>query len=121
MAWNVSGLMVGSSRNSTSPGRGPLLGLAPVDLPNYPERWAESCIRFNDSVLAYVARTESIRLVIVASPFSAYLPAKDARRGQNRVLDRRGSVLAVNDPGASLAIDAMSDTIESLRRAGARD
>src|SRR5580700_8955622 len=51
---------------------GPLLGIALVN-PTYDQDWAERCIRFNDSVLAYLRQTASVRIVVLSSPFNQYV------------------------------------------------
>jgi hypothetical protein len=47
---------------------GPFIGLAQVTA-EYPREYAEHCIAFNDSVLAYLAKTPSVRVVVLSSPF----------------------------------------------------
>ena len=53
-----------SLEQATSSGCGPFLGLAPFDA-------GMSCIAFNQSVLAHVAATPSIEVVVLASPYGA--------------------------------------------------
>jgi peptidoglycan/LPS O-acetylase OafA/YrhL len=57
----------------------PVLDLAQFDphLGVY-EKWAMRCMRFNDSVLEYLARTPSIRVVVLSSVFTQFYEA-DAR------------------------------------------
>ncbi|MFM2121149.1 MAG: O-acetyltransferase OatA, partial [Pseudomonadota bacterium] len=86
---------------------GPLLGIAPIDA-QHPRPWAEQCLRINDQVLDYLARTPSIRHVVLASPFSQYL-APGAE-----VLTRAGQV----EPGAALALAAMRDTLARIQALG---
>lgn len=55
---------------------GPLLDLAPVARNPFAQNnreWAEECISFNDSVLAYVSQTPSIKTVILSSAWDQYL------------------------------------------------
>jgi len=49
---------------------GPLLGIASVEFSS--ERWAKDCIRFNDTVLAYLQNSPEIRTVILSSPLTQY-------------------------------------------------
>ncbi len=57
----------------------PVLGMAQFNpqLGVY-EKWATQCMRFNDSVLEYLARTPSIRVVVLSSAFTQFYEA-DAR------------------------------------------
>jgi hypothetical protein len=55
---------------------GPLLGIAPVGVftgAYQTQRWAQTCLDFNDSVLDYLAKNNSINTVILSSYFSQYL------------------------------------------------
>ncbi|MFO1197161.1 MAG: SGNH hydrolase domain-containing protein [Burkholderiaceae bacterium] len=92
-------------------------------MPNCPRSWAARRLQFEDSVLDYVARTDSIRLVILGSLFSQYLPSHEllgSGRGGRRMLERRNGLLEERDAEMTLAFDAMSRTIDSLRRLGKR-
>jgi peptidoglycan/LPS O-acetylase OafA/YrhL len=91
----------------------PFLGLAQV-VPEYPRSYAEGCIAFNDSVLAYLARTKSVQVVVLSSPFYPYFDP------QRRLLVREGGGLVDREPSQELAIAAMRATVARLRAAGKR-
>jgi peptidoglycan/LPS O-acetylase OafA/YrhL len=91
----------------------PFLGLAQV-VPDYPRPYAEDCIAFNDSVLAYLAKTRSVQVVALSSPFYPYFDPK------RRLLVRERGKLVERDPSQDLAIAAMRDTVARLRAAGKR-
>jgi hypothetical protein len=77
----------------------------------YDRNWAESCIRFSDSVLDYAKRTPSIRTVLLASPFYQYV------RDNLLVRDEDGR-LAVTRFDPKAATERLSETIAALRRSG---
>lgn len=53
---------------------GPLLGIAAVSRQGWYNRaWAETCLTFNDSVLAYLAATPSVDTVVMSSVYGQYL------------------------------------------------
>lgn len=55
---------------------GPLVGVAPVGIftgAQQTQGWAETCLEFNDSVIAFLAKNDSIKTVILSSYFSQYL------------------------------------------------
>jgi peptidoglycan/LPS O-acetylase OafA/YrhL len=91
----------------------PFLGLAQVT-PEYPRDYAEGCIAFNDSVLAYLAKTPSVRVVVLSSPFYPYFDP------QRRLLLRADGALVDREPAQELALAAMRDTVARLRAAGKR-
>ena len=91
----------------------PFLGLAQVTL-EYPRAYAEGCIGFNDSVLAYLVKTPSVKVVALSSPFYPYFDP------QRRLLVREHGALVDRDPGQDLAIAAMRGTVARLRAAGKR-
>lgn len=98
---------------------GPLLGIAPVEASGpYDERWARGCLTFNDDVLAHVARSDSIKTVVLASAFGAYL---DGNSFIVRAVDSKGSetiTRAADDPERVYA--ALVGTITQLRSLGVR-
>jgi peptidoglycan/LPS O-acetylase OafA/YrhL len=52
---------------------GPLLGVAPLILPDYPRSWAEKCLAFNEAAKGYIERTKSIRFAVLSSPVAQYM------------------------------------------------
>ena len=91
----------------------PFLGLAQV-VPAYPRPYAEDCIAFNDSVLAYLAKTQSVQVVALSSPFYPYFDP------QRRLLVREQGKLVDRDPSQDIAIAAMRETVARLRAVGKR-
>jgi hypothetical protein len=96
---------------------GPLLGISYVGVgtavnPN----WAESCIAFNDSVIAYLSTTPSIRYVVLSSPFGQYLNVG------NRLLKRASAQGAPEyvDAGLNEAIEGVKRTAATVRALGKR-
>jgi hypothetical protein len=88
----------------TESGCAPLHGIAPVIGGN--RRTAESCIRFNQEVLAQLKQMPSVRHVVLASLFYQYLEPG------NEILTNDGLVLPT---GASPALKALRETLAQLR------
>lgn len=61
----------GSLIQITKAACGPILGVASIDK-NYDAAWAETCLEFNEKSLRLIRDTESIKYVIMSSPFSGY-------------------------------------------------
>jgi peptidoglycan/LPS O-acetylase OafA/YrhL len=99
---------------------GPILGVGPQRLENplpgpvYDRGWAESCIEFNRSVLEYLKRTESIRIVVLSSPWVQYLTDDFA------LVMASGGVDDVVKPSVFNALSAFRASIEEVRAAGKR-
>lgn len=51
---------------------GPVIGLAPTNK-NFPPRWADECIDFNNTVVQWLNTNNSIRFAALGSPFYQYL------------------------------------------------
>lgn len=98
---------------------GPLLGVAPVGVftaSAQTVRWAQSCLDFNNSVIAYLAKNDSIKAVILSSYFSQYLtPNKFALALENE--DQADRTEAKHIELANLA---MKKTIRQIRELGKR-
>ena len=96
---------------------GPFVDLAPIYLPDYPRPWAEKCLQFNQSVLAYLAKANSVEYVILASPFSQYLGGKGWK--PNSVLLRtKSGEFSDADPSVTLAIQQIRKTVSEVRALG---
>lgn len=96
---------------------GPFIDLAPIASAHSGgrnRRWAERCIRFNDSVLAYLKDASNIHTVVLSSPFERYV------RPGDRLLRRSGPQGAFEPAEAdvALAVRAMKATIEAIRAQG---
>ncbi len=100
---------------------GPLLGLAPVRITQSAtggandQRWAESCIKFNDSVMEYVRKSETINTVVISSVLVLYLSDPNYA-----LLSRSDTGLKVAGPDENAAIDALRTTVEAIRKTGKR-
>lgn len=94
---------------------GPFIGLAPLaPQRGYNEKWAEGCISFNDSVLEYLKSAESVKVVVLSSPFKSYLDS-NAHSFKRKSL---GSGFEVISGGAAVALDVMESTIDKLHSIG---
>jgi hypothetical protein len=100
---------------------GPFVNVAPIQKHYIPSQkhhdraWAEKCIDFNESVLRYLAATKSIEVVVLASPFRAYVNANEfliLRRGRGESI--------VMDASISEATRGLQDTIDAIRALGRR-
>jgi peptidoglycan/LPS O-acetylase OafA/YrhL len=91
----------------TVSGCGPFLGIAP-NSPKYARSWAEKCIAINDQVYEYLKKTQSIKYVVLSSPFRQFV-SSDAT-----VLTRDGKL--VN--GKDVAVDVMLDTVNKIKSLG---
>lgn len=92
----------------------PLLGLAPVDR-DAPLAFAKGCLDFNESVLAYVARTPSIRVVALSGRYFRLM--FDGTRALYRTADGGTSIGAA---GLEPMIRAQMRTTAALRALGKR-
>jgi peptidoglycan/LPS O-acetylase OafA/YrhL len=94
---------------------GPLLGMAQVTI-EYPRNLAENCLLFNASVLDYLARSPSIEVVVLSSPFYPYI-----EQGRRRLLRHGGDgTLHEMEPGEAVALAGIRETIERIRMLGKR-
>ena len=57
---------------------GPLLDAAPVVYPKYKERWARTCLAYNDHVKTYVESTGSLKYAVLSSYYLQYLDEDDS-------------------------------------------
>jgi peptidoglycan/LPS O-acetylase OafA/YrhL len=87
---------------------GPILRLAPVLYPQYPEDWATGCNTFNNEVLAYLQGQSTIKHAIISSPFSQYV-------GDGATVLYDGHIIK---PSVDFVADAIYKTILSLRKLG---
>lgn len=91
---------------------GPLEGISPtVDGPLNEVRAGE-CIRFNESVLRYLATSPSIDVIVLSSPFAYYL--------SGRIWRASGSGIVHDAASERLALEAMRGTIARVRVLGKR-
>jgi peptidoglycan/LPS O-acetylase OafA/YrhL len=88
----------------TMPACAPVPGLASIDQ-EHDVLWARSCVAFNERALGLIMSTDSIRYVILSSPFQGYLeygPLTFFHRGRQRTVDR------------SVVIDEFTETLKAL-------
>lgn len=94
---------------------GPFIGLAPLaPQRGYNENWAKGCISFNDSVFEYLKGAESVKFVVLSSPFGQYLSndAYNLKRGNS------GSGLETISGGPRVALEGIKFTIDKLHSIG---
>ncbi len=93
---------------------GPLMGLAPQSGQSYNNAWGQSCIRFNDSVVEYLKTAQSVKTVVLSSPFDQYLdndrPLLVRNEGQN--------TYRVVQTDAAQAVEGLKRTAAAVRALG---
>jgi peptidoglycan/LPS O-acetylase OafA/YrhL len=97
---------------------GPMLGIAAMEKvtrKGYNRKWAEDCIAFNQSVIDYLANAPSIDIVVLASPFRAYLDNADYAN-----LQLTENEYTVVTPSLETALAALKRTVHSIRALGKR-
>ena len=93
---------------------GPFLDIAPVNS-RYREDWAQGCLSFNDSVMAYLVKHPEIHNVALSSTLAPYLPRAE---GGWRLLVRRSSGSELIAASPRVAMDALEATASNLQRMG---
>ncbi|MBQ4855961.1 acyltransferase [Rhodanobacter sp. B2A1Ga4] len=109
----LAATMPGGVLQATKSACGPLLGLAQI-YRVYTREFAERCLSFNDSVIAYLAAHPEIRTVVLSSPFYEYF---DPARRMLHVVDGQARV---EPPDADTALAALAATIGRVRALGRR-
>jgi peptidoglycan/LPS O-acetylase OafA/YrhL len=99
---------------------GPFVGLAPFDTGDYPRSFADRCLRFNQSVLEYLASTPHIEVVVLSSAFVQYLDASAWGRRGFRSLSIKDGKTFEQDPGLPGSERAMRETVLRVRSLGKR-
>ncbi len=113
----IPALVASSSRpiaQASHGGCAPLPGFAPIDL-DASRAVARQCLRFNASVLAYLARTPSIEVVVLSGRYLRY--ALPATRALHYAADG-SEVVTTPDPAAFAATQAR--TSAAIRAMGKR-
>jgi hypothetical protein len=99
---------------------GPLRGIAPVErtfVTGADESWARRCIGFNESVLRYLAKADSVKIVVLSSPFGQFM---DNKVHSLLVRDDSGSGFHLIDAGISPALSGLKATVDAIRQLGKR-
>ncbi len=99
---------------ATKSGCSPLLGLD-YAYPRQAANWGETCVRFNNEVLAKLADTPSLKLVILSSAFNA-LPEAGDTQFEKEI--NAGSSSAILTP--DLAVSHLAQTAQQIRALGKR-
>jgi len=87
-----------------------VLDIALVRPPREIVKWSRECVAHNDDIMAYLARTDSIKIVIMASQWSYFFERKS-------IYDRRSdSVLETH--GADAVVPYIKDTVEKIHAMG---
>jgi len=98
---------------------GPLLGVAPIRRsagPGYANVDAQNCLAFNESVIRYLEHADSVKTVVLSSPFNVvvdntnYQLLKRGTNGQNGLLRV--------DAGVAAAAEGIKATVDRLRALG---
>ena len=87
---------------------GPIVGMARTNS-KYPRAWAEECVQFNDSVIAWLRENPGVKYVVLGSPFSQYF-------GENNVLVN-GEIIPADK---AVAIAYLEATLSLLSEMGAK-
>lgn len=87
---------------------GPFFDLAPVAEPDYPVRWAQECLAFNQQVREWLQQ-HRVKYAVLASPFSQYLLS------DRQVLSRDREVTTAS---IELAIQKFEQTLLELQGLG---
>ena len=112
----VPGLVASSDlgvAQATKSNCGPFMGMAAIGEGQYQMPWPESCIKFNQSVLDYLAKADSVKYVVLSGQFGylmQHLRVLDVEGGQS--LEVKGSM--------SLAIRGLRETVSKVRSLGKR-
>lgn len=96
---------------------GPLLGIAALSVKfSIGQKWGESCINFNDSVIRFLRKTDSVKIVVLASPFSQYVDTSEQVFKRNTA----GNGYLVVPAGLEETALALQRTAQTLRSIGKR-
>ena len=111
-------LNAGGVVQATRSACGPLLDVASVrrdDDTEYDSNWARDCIAFNDSVLAYLQKTSSIKVVVLSSLLSQYLDAT-----HYQLLERKdgAGTYELAETRQELVVKGLKAIIDAVRAAG---
>jgi peptidoglycan/LPS O-acetylase OafA/YrhL len=97
---------------------GPFLGLAPMNEMQNPRPWAQDCIHFNDSVIAYLKAHPEIHTVVLSSVLRQYVPKGEALNWQ-ALIETQGHYRSAWPDNAAL-LQSLSQTVTTLHSMGKR-
>lgn len=92
-----------------------LLGIAQTNEKNN-QKWAVSCIDFNDSVMKYLATADSVQTVVLSSPFTQFFSEDSKLLKKDRITGSYHRLVSSKDE----AISGMKKTVDSVRALGKR-
>lgn len=98
---------------------GPFLGLAPYNATNQTDSWVRKCMAFNDSVIDYLAKTDSIDTVVIASLFGQYLGKSYSGLHWSLATIADDQVVK-QDPNQAAVLAALKRSIDRVRATGKR-
>ena len=102
---------------ATMSGCGPLDGLVQMREPDRPRPWAMECLRFNQSVLEYLATAKSIEVVVLSSILWQYVGDRESNYSVNLLRTERGEMVQI-EPSVAVAVERMGATVAKLRALG---
>jgi len=128
MLWGDSfGMHLGDGLAATTPGGiiqatrtvcGPFLDLAPINGAMYPEPWGQSCIGFNRAVLDDLARRPEVKVVVLSSALTQYVPQAEPIAW--RALETNGSGFVTHEQDEQRVLAALKRTVDALHAIGKR-
>lgn len=98
---------------------GPFIGLAPKHIikPEFDDymdqHWSEKCVKFNDSVIEFIRKSNSIKIVVLSSPFIQYVTQENYQ-----FLIDDGKRFSTVPLSSSLAVVYLKRTIDEIRSTG---
>ncbi|MFO1280195.1 MAG: SGNH hydrolase domain-containing protein [Burkholderiaceae bacterium] len=95
---------------------GPLVGYAVQRDQGYDRKWGENCIQFNDSIVKYLKTADSVKVVVLSSPFGQFVN-KDERLLKR---DERDGAYRLVDAGVPEAVEGLKRTADAIRSMGKR-
>ena len=95
---------------------GPLVGYAVQRDQGYDRKWGENCIQFNDSIVKYLKTADSVKVVVLSSPFGQFVN-KDERLLRR---DERDGAYRLVDAGVPEAVEGLKRTADAIRSMGKR-
>jgi len=81
----------------TKYGCGPFFDVAPVNYPKRPVRWAKGCLDFTEKVREWLKSNNTVKYVVVSSPFIQYISKGNSLLLRNGELESSNFDLAVNE------------------------